>query len=72
MARALCDEDTHMEVEKVFRLGKKEGSVKPRLLLVRLNSQLNLRTCTEKGSSCLMSVLRIGTGYITWDLTPEE
>ena len=71
MARALCGEDTHMEVEKVFRLGKKkEGSVKPRLLLVRLKKSAQLESLYRKRFK--LTDVGFKNRYITRDLTPEE
>lgn len=70
MARALCGEDVHIEVEKAFRLGKKEGSVKPRLLLVRLKKMAQLESLYRKRFK--LTDVGFKNRYITRDLTPEE
>ena len=51
MSRALCGEDTHMEIEKAIRLRKMDDSARLRLLLVRLKKQSDLETCAGRGSS---------------------
>ena len=70
MSRALCGEDTQVEVEKIFRLGKKEGATKPRLLLVRLKNPTQLDTLYRRRFK--LSEVGHKNRYITRDLTPEE
>ena len=48
MSRALTGESTQVEVEKIFRLGKKEQTSKPRLLLVRLKNATQVENLYKK------------------------
>ena len=48
MSQALVGENTQVEVEKVFRLGKKDSLAKPRLMLVRLKKQSDVDNLYRK------------------------
>ena len=70
MSRALSGEDTQLEVEKIFRLGKKEATAKPRLLLVRLKSATQVENLYKKRFK--LKEVGFANRYITHDLAPEE
>ena len=76
IVHALFGEDTSMEVEKVYRLGKKietteeGGDTKPRLMLVRLKKKEEVDALLKKRWD--LSKVGFSNIYLTQDLTPEE
>lgn len=70
MSRALTGESTQVEVEKIFRLGKKVQTSKPRLLLVRLKNTTQVESLYKKRFK--LKEVGFSNRYITRDMTPEE
>ena len=70
MSQALVGEDTRVEVEKIFRLGKKDSSAKPRLMLVKLKKQSDANNLYRKRFK--LTEVGFKNRYITRDLSPEE
>ena len=72
MAKALVGDSLDIEVEKVFRLGKKteENRTKPRLMLLRLKNKDHVEELLKRRVK--LKDVGFPNKYLTKDLTHEE
>ena len=62
-----------IEIEKIYRLGKKKDKdEKPRLLLVRLKSKEHVNMLLKKRKMLRQNAPGLGPVFLTADLTPDE